>query len=123
MMSSLLGSASSHSSTESVTTRVSVFAVSVTLSKVRSDVAVMALPSDFQPGVPSPVSRASFSVWLVIGTVWPPACSTRVWLRARSITRLLSGVGTRWPPAVRVPSDRARSCWAPDQSPVASPFR
>ena len=44
----------------------------------------IALPSDFQPGVPSPVSRASLSVCDVIGTVWPPACSTRVWFRARS---------------------------------------
>ena len=32
---------------------------------------------------------------------WPPACSTRVWLRAGSITRLLSGVGTKAIPISR----------------------
>jgi hypothetical protein len=96
--------------------------VNVTASNARSPVAVMAAPSDFHPGVLSPVSRASLRVAAVIGTVMAPAWNTRVAFLARSMTRADSGVGTRWPPAVAVPSLMARSCSAPSQLPVAMPF-
>jgi hypothetical protein len=96
--------------------------VNVTESKTMS-ASVSAAFSVFHAGVPSPVSLAIFKVWAPVGTVIAPAWNTRAWLRARSITRLDSGVGTRWPPAVSVPSDSARSCSAPFQLPVASPFR
>ena len=82
---------------------------------------VMAAFSLFHAGVPSEVSRASFKVAAVIGTVVAPARITCIWLRARSMTRADSGTGTRWPPAVRVLSDSARSCSAPVQSPVTRP--
>ena len=122
MTSSAEGSESSNSSTDSFTSRVRVRAVKVTASKVMS-ASVLAAFSACQAGVPSPVSRASFKVCAVMGTVMAPAWNTRVALRARSMTRADSGVGTRWPPAVAVPSDSARSCSAPVQSPVTSPRR
>jgi hypothetical protein len=122
MTSSADGSLSSNSSTDSFTSRTSVRAVKVTESKVMS-ASVMAAFSAFHAGVPSPVSRASLSVCAVMGTVMAPAWNTLVWLRARSMTRLDSGTGTRWPPAVSVPSDSARSATAPSQLPVTSPRR
>jgi hypothetical protein len=122
MTSSLDGSASSNSSTDSLTSRTRVRAVSVTESNTMS-ASVMAAFSDFHAGVPSDVSRASFNVAAVIGTVVAPARITCIWLRAKSMTRLDSGTGTRWPPAVSVPSDSARSCSAPSQLPVTMPRR
>src|SRR6266542_2156956 len=94
MTPSLLGSASSNSSSDRVMTRVSVRAVNVTRSKVMSAVAVIAEFSVFHPGDPSPVSRASARVWLVMGTVMAPAVNTRVAFLARSMTRADSGEGT-----------------------------
>ncbi len=96
--------------------------MNVTLSKTMS-ASVSAAFSACHPGVPSPVSRASLRVWAPIGTVRAPTSNTRVALRARSMTWADSGVGTKWPPAVRVPSERARSSAAPSRWPVAMPRR
>ena len=122
MTSSLDGSASSNSSTDSRMVRTSVRAVKVTRSKTIS-AAVMAAFSDFHAGVPSDVSRARASVFDVMGTVWAPARNTTVRLRARSMTRADSGAGTRAPPAPMVASANARSWSAPSHWPVAMPRR